>query len=391
MASVPQLSPPTENVEHGNRGWYLLIGVLALAAALAFVFKASGKMPDFDVYWRAGARAALAEPLYRASDGHFQFKYLPAFAVLAVPLSALPPVVGKAIWFAVSIVLIAVLLRMSLRVLPDRRKDNWVLVVCTIVVLGKFYVHELVLGQVNVMFAAAIVAALVCMRNGSEALAGLLIVGAIVLKPHGALLLPWLGSRWRPRSIASAAIGMAVVLLLPAVLYGFGGNVTEHLAWWRTVVDTTAPNLLNPDNVSFLAMYSRWFGIGPAASYMALITVLTVMAAAVWVCLARRRATVPEGLEAGFLLIVMPLMSPQGWDYVLLIGTPAVMYLINYDDRLPPLLRPITIAALAIAGLAIFDVIGATAYRAFMRNSGITLCFLVMLTALVSLRARRVA
>ena len=32
------------------------------------------------------ARAAQAEPLYRTDDGHFQFKYLPAFAVLAIPI-----------------------------------------------------------------------------------------------------------------------------------------------------------------------------------------------------------------------------------------------------------------------------------------------------------------
>ena len=42
-------------------------------------------MPDFEVYWRRPRARPHAEPLYRTADGHFQFKYLPAFAVLAIP------------------------------------------------------------------------------------------------------------------------------------------------------------------------------------------------------------------------------------------------------------------------------------------------------------------
>ena len=57
-----------------------------LAALVAlFAFKAAAKMPDFEVYWRAGGRALAAEPLYREEDEHFQLKYLPAFAVLGHP------------------------------------------------------------------------------------------------------------------------------------------------------------------------------------------------------------------------------------------------------------------------------------------------------------------
>jgi hypothetical protein len=53
--------------------WIVRLGLFALAASLAagaFVLRVSREMPDFDVYWRAGVRAAAAEPLYRAEDGH---------------------------------------------------------------------------------------------------------------------------------------------------------------------------------------------------------------------------------------------------------------------------------------------------------------------------------
>src|SRR6185436_4939451 len=89
----------------------LLLGVLALVSlAAVFTTRVSRKMPDFEVYYAAGARAAAAEPLYRESDGHYQFKYLPAFALFAAPVSKLPLAAAKGAWFTASSVLMVVLL-----------------------------------------------------------------------------------------------------------------------------------------------------------------------------------------------------------------------------------------------------------------------------------------
>src|SRR3954453_20444650 len=79
-------------------------GILILA--LLFAGKVSRKMPDLEVYWTAAVRARSAEPLYRAEDEHYQFKYLPAFAVLAIPGGALPLPVAKGAWYLASIALL---------------------------------------------------------------------------------------------------------------------------------------------------------------------------------------------------------------------------------------------------------------------------------------------
>ena len=79
-------------------------------------------MPDLEVYWTAAVRARGAQPLYRAEDGHYQFKYLPAFAVLAIPLGVVSLQTAKAVWFVVSVGLIAALVTLSLGLLPERRK-----------------------------------------------------------------------------------------------------------------------------------------------------------------------------------------------------------------------------------------------------------------------------
>jgi hypothetical protein len=88
---------------------------------------------------------------------------------------------------------------------------------------------------------------------------------------------------------------------------------------------------------------------------------------------------------------LIPLLSPQGWDYVFLIGTPAVMLLINYLSSLPRGLRYATIAAVAGVALSIFDLMGREAYTRFMQLSVITLLVIVEIAALAALRFRRVA
>ena len=370
----------------------LLVAVIVALAAVAFIVRVAETMPDFEVYWRAAGRAAAAEPLYREADGHFQFKYLPAFAVLALPVSLVPLEVGKAIWFSLSVATLALLLRLNPPVLPEVRKPAWVLILIAVIVLGKFYAHELALGQVNLLFATVATGAILALQSKRETLAGALVVLAIVIKPYGVLLLPWLVGRGGRRSVLTAAGALTGVLLLPAVLYGFSGSVALHRDWLTTVVTTSDEgNILNVDNASWLAMYARWLGPGSMAGALATLTAGGAVGLVVWMWRAGRYVARPEGLEAALLLVLIPLMSPQGWDYVLLVSTPAVVYLANYEDRLPRGLRLLTFVALALIAFTIFDLIGRAAYGAFMRMSGITLCFFVVIAALAVLRKRRIA
>ena len=89
-------------------------------------------------------------------------------------------------------------------------------------------------------------------------------------------------------------------------------------------------------------------------------------------------------------MTLVPLISPQGWDYVFLVATPAIAILANYDVELPAPLRVLTWVAIGVIGLAIYDVLGRQNYRMFMDWSVITLCFVVVIAALGVLRVRRV-
>ena len=129
-------------------------------------------------------------------------------------------------------------------------------------------------------------------------------------------------------------------------------------------------------------MYAKWLGPSRTAIALAVLTgaaVFAVVASAI-----RRRSAVrdPLGLEAALLLTIMPLVSPQGWDYVFLLATPAIALLVNYEDRLPAGWRLAAGMAVAIAAFTLFDIMGRRAYAAFMSTSMLTICFLVVVGAL---------
>jgi uncharacterized membrane protein len=364
-------------------------GILILA--LLFAGKVSRKMPDLEVYWRAAVRARAGEPLYRVEDQHYQFKYLPAFAVLAIPGGVLPLQVAKSTWYLASVGLVAALLALSARVLPEQRRPLWVLVAVTAVAMAKFFAHEVLLGQVNTLLAVIVVAAVLALRQGRERTSGVLIALAIVVKPYAVIFLPWLLARRRWGSVVGAFATLAVVLLLPALVYGLSGDVEQHRAWWRTVTESTAPNLTNADNVSVAAMFAKWLGAGPVAAGLALAASLLILGAGVFVFLKRGTLAFPEGLESALLLTCIPLLSPQGWDYVFLVSTPAIMCLVNYADRLPPIVRIASAVAVATIAFSVYDLMGRSAYAVFMSLSIVTVCYLVVVGALGALRTRGVA
>ena len=369
----------------------LLAGGVVVLAASVFAFRAAARMPDFEVYWFAGARAAAAEPLYRAEDAHYQLKYLPAFAILAIPVAHVPLPAAKALWFGLSVALLWVVLALSLRLLPSRHKPAWALVLLTTVAMAKFYGHELVLGQVNLLFASVILSAVHLQLRGRGLAAGLLVALAVVIKPYAVIFVPWLAARRSASGLAGATTGIALALVVPAAAYGPAGTVDLHRAWWRTVTDSTAPNLLNADNVSLAAMYAKWLGPGDIAAALAAATAILLLGLAALVILRRRPLPSDAGLEAALLLTLIPLLSPQGWDYVFLISTPAVMYLVNYETALPPVVRVAAIAALGTIAFSLYDVMGRQAYAAFMALSVISICYVVVIGALACLRIRGVA
>ena len=202
-----------------------LLAVIVLAAAM-YVIRVRSEMADFAVYRTAALRAIHAEPLYRADDGHHQFKYLPAFALAMAPFAWVGPEVAKAARYALSVALLWVFVAASVHGLPDRRRSTSLLAWLTVLMMAKFYAHELNLGQTNILLGVVLVSALLAAQRGHGALAGALVGLGVFVKPYAAILLPWLWPGTGLPGVAAAAAVLAVGLLVPAAVYGWGATST---------------------------------------------------------------------------------------------------------------------------------------------------------------------
>jgi hypothetical protein len=157
------------------------------------------------------------------------------------------------------------------------------------------------------------------------------------------------------------------------------------------VTETTEGTLLHSDNVSLASMWAKWLGIGPAAAALATASSLALLAAAGAGFLRRNQVARPDGLEAALLIAITPLISPQGWDYVVILATPAMAYVVNDFDRLPRLLRALTIVAIAAIGLTLYDLLGRQLLYTLLNLAVITIGMTVLIAALLSLRMRKLA
>jgi hypothetical protein len=367
-----------------------LVAVISLATVM-YVVRVRSEMVDFAVYRTAAVRALEAEPLYRADDGHYQFKYLPAFALAMAPFAWMAPETAKAVWYALSVALLVVFVASSIRGLPERRLSTAMLVWLTVLLMAKFYAHELNLGQTNILLGAVLVSGLLAAERGQAALAGALVGLGVFVKPYAVILLPWLLPGVGLQGVAAAAVVLMSGLLLPSLVYGWGGNIDEVLGWYRTVTDTTAPNLLQPENVSLATMWAKWLGPGPLAGRLAIATVALALIVVAWAVWRRSRVRIPAYLEFGLLMLLVPLISPQGWDYVLLVATPAVVCLVDRFGEMTPPWRVVTALAAVLMSFTIFDLLGRALYTRLMAVNIVSVAALALFAALAHLRGRALA
>ena len=364
---------------------------MALLALVMYVARVRTEMVDFEVYHTAAIRAIDGEPLYRADDGHYQFKYLPAFALAMAPFAWLSPMVAKPVWFGISVALLWVFVAWSIKGLPARRRSPRLLAWVTIVLMAKFYAHELNLGQTNILLGVILVAAVLAVQQQRPSWAGALVGVGVFVKPYAAILLPWLVPGAGLPGMVAAATVLGVGLLVPAVVYGWQGNLDQLVGWFRTVTGTTAPNLLLPENVSLATMWAKWIGVGPVATGLAVTTIVAGLAVVTWATWRRSRVASPAYLEFGLLMLLVPLISPQGWDYVLLLATPAIVCLVDRYDLTSTGWRIGTVVAMVLMSFTIYDLLGRALYSRLMAINIVSVSAFALFVCLAHLRGRSVA
>ena len=364
----------------------ILIFLLIVAGLYGILRTQRETLVDFAVPRTAAMRFLEHETLYRADDGHYQYKYLPAFALVMVPFTWISREAGELTWFTLTVGMTWAFLHLSLTALPNRRRSERVLFWLSLLLITKFLVKELGFGNFNLPFGLLLIGAVIAAQQRRGLAAAAFVAAAVFVKPYALILVPWIALTlgWRPLAV----FGLLLVagLMLPAVSYGWNGNLTLLHDWYTTVAGTTRPNLTGFENISFASMWAKWLQPGPVASILAVISVVVAMAAGVAVILRRQHVAEPNYLEAGYFLVLVPLVSPQGWDYVLLLGLPAYMCLVDRWRDMSVAWRMVALLGFLLTSFTIFDLQRRTIYIFLMDWAAVSVGAVLMLACLIRLR-----
>jgi hypothetical protein len=367
----------------------LIVGIIALAIVAGYVLRIRDAMVDFGVNYRAGQRLEAGETLYRTTDGHYMFKYLPASALIYVPLSHLPLQTAKAAWFSISLLALAgsfVLVR-RLVALPHQ---PYVFTISGLV-LAKYFLHELRLGQINILVTLVMLLATRALTKDESphnAAAGLLAGLATAMKPYSAVFFPYflVTGNWTALAAGMAALALAIVA--PVMFYGWHQNVEVLKAWFATLSQSTPALLTVKDNVSVIAFFSKWLGNSTRALVASAIVIAGLALLMVPVIRRGGHRRDRAVLECAMLLTLIPLASPLGWDYTFLMSLLAVALLINSFPLLGRPAQVLLAVNFAVIALALFDLMGRPTYGVYMQWSVTTVNFVVIVIALAYLRFR---
>lgn len=351
-------------------------------------------MRDFEVNYRAGYRISLGETLYRTEDGHYQFKYSPFSAMLYLPLSYLPLSMAKVIWYYLIIFSVAAVVVLSRR-LVGLKQRSFLLILLALLILAKFFLRELQLGQINAFITMILLAMVWSLRTEEDtgqkmSWSGLLWAFSTALKPYALIFFFYFLIKKKWKSLISGALFLAFSLFIPSLFYGWKGNIKVLQEWMSTLSQSTPRLLDSQDNISIAALFMKWSG----SQYVSLFLWLAVTAGlAVFVYFLVKKGKDMEKapvLDSALLLIFIPLLSPLGWDYTLLMSFLGVLLILHHFFDYPRLWRGLLVFNLFLIAFSLYDLLGKELYARFMSWSVITINFLILMGYLAYLRCKRI-
>lgn len=378
----------------------ILLAVVLFAFGCLFELRSAllqSRKGDLNVFLRAAWAVRAGEDIYEATDDNdHHYHYPPFLAVLLMPLAdppagcarpgVLPYAVSVAIWYALSIVLLALALDTLAKALeatlyaPEARprpgcRRWWALRIYPLIACLPAIGGALMRGQVDMILLALFCGMAACALRGRSVGAGILLAAAISIKVIPAFLLLYPLWKRDTRWLASCAAGVVVFLIVvPAAVFGPRQTMAYYQEWDELVLrpgltkrgdQTRAEELTNvtgTDSQSFVAVaHNLRYPTRPRPAmassserllHWALGALLTLTTLAV-ASRARRcggDGAAENALFLGSLVLLMLLTSPVCHLHYFSMSTPLAMGVLAASWRRhghSPLLTPGLIALFA--------------------------------------------
>jgi hypothetical protein len=371
----------------------LLLFIVALSG-IVFHLKLRDELVDFEVGFTAAQRLKLGETLYRASDGHYQFKYLPVSAFFYLPLTLLPLTAAKAVWFSMSLLASGLIFVLSASLIGLEGNSVRVPAILTAIISGRYFLRELELGQINALVTLVLML-LIWKLAQDDRLAqkkafvpGLCGGLATAIKPYAVVFFGYLGLKKKWPSLTAGLFLIGLALLAPSLFYGWRGNFEVFREWYFSLAASTPTLFSSQDNVSIIGLLTKWTRMD-GISRSLFLCALTCLGGFFAYLVQRGRTVARSSVLEGFLLLALiPLISPLGWDYTFLAAAPAIMLVLANFDKFRPVWKVFLCLNFAVIAFSLHDVLGKSLYARFMSWSIITINFLILLGYLAFLRIK---
>jgi alpha-1,2-mannosyltransferase len=353
-----------EWVKH-HRGWVILIVV---AAAYYPWF---GRGSDTAPFYAAAGRCILrGEPLLVCLPA---FPYQPALAVFVVPLSFLPVVLERVLWYLICVGSLVVTVRIAEtiaeRLYPGatRGANLFWLRAIVLVTCAKHIIDVLSYASHDPLALALITFATWALFIGREAVGGAWLAVAAAIRASPLIFLPYLVLKRRFLACLAFVATFLAVSFLPDMIGALHGTHTGYLADWvrqivsPAIVPGTSTKLVfwdiwngqNLFNQSLRGLVNRFapgpvFALSPTVILIAVDGLFTLVLAALLITSPRRREYV--AIDSAVLLIATLVLSPMTSRYHYIFVLPPVIF-VTAATIADPRMRKLGTCVLALSFL----------------------------------------
>jgi hypothetical protein len=224
--------------------------LLALGCFLGFGYFCAVRTVDFRAYYAAGERLLRGDlDLYQIDSVRraLTFRYAPFIALLFVPFALLPLPAGAFLWFLLKVGALGIIPLLALKLSgseQDAGTDAPTNVPAppalkvfglSFLLAGGYIVEEFRIGNAHFLTLFLVVLSFYLIQRGRTLLPSLLLAAAIAAKITPILFLFYYGLKKKYTVCGLTLLALLVMLLFPALPFGWETNVKWLSDWGRSV------------------------------------------------------------------------------------------------------------------------------------------------------------
>jgi hypothetical protein len=245
-----------------KRSRILLVAALAIIAAFLGLILIRGLI-DFPVYYSAGrslisGRSDLYSPDF-AQGQVMDYRYVPFFLILFLPLWLLPYSLAAYIWYLLSVLQVAGCIWAARKGANGFQSTSKIWIISALAV-AQYFVMILHYGNAHLLAVLLLFASFYFALKRKDLAAAILIALSITIKLTPILLLPYFALKRKWKFLFLVLILLITINIIPSVYFGFAKNAELIQTWYEHVIVNQEFHEMNgPINISLKGQLRRYF------------------------------------------------------------------------------------------------------------------------------------